>query len=106
MEAAFVIARIWHGSVSSAHAHEYSELIKKEELPNIRSIPGNRGVQVLQRSEGPLTHFLLISLWENEAAIRSFAGDDISIAHYYPYDKDYLLEFETHVTHYEIVADE
>jgi heme-degrading monooxygenase HmoA len=47
---------------------------------------------------------LLISLWESEEAIQRFAGADIEKAYYYPADKDYLLEFEPSVTHYEVLV--
>ena len=30
----------------------------------------------------------LITFWESEVAIRAFAGDDISVAKYYDFDKD------------------
>src|SRR5256885_10813478 len=32
----------------------------------------------------------------------TFAGDDVERAHYYPEDRDYLLELEPTVTHYEV----
>jgi hypothetical protein len=37
-------------------------------------------------------------------AIRAFAGEDISRAKYYPQDRDFLLEFEPTVEHYELYA--
>jgi hypothetical protein len=39
--------------------------------------------------------------WESEDAIRAFAGDDISVAKYYDFDKGFLLELEPASTHYE-----
>jgi hypothetical protein len=36
-------------------------------------------------------------------AIRTFAGDGVEQAHYYPEDRDYLLELEPTVTHYEVL---
>ena len=44
------------------------------------------------------------SVWENMAVIEGFAGDDVEVAKYYPEDQNFLLEFEPHVTHYEIAA--
>lgn len=38
------------------------------------------------------------------AAIRSFAGDDVEGAKYYPEDGSFLLEFEPRVVHYEVVG--
>jgi hypothetical protein len=36
--------------------------------------------------------------------IHGFAGDDVEVAKYYPEDRDYLLEFEPTVVHYEVVG--
>lgn len=43
----------------------------------------------------------MITFWESEAAIRAFAGDDISVAKYYYFDKEFLLELEPCSAHYE-----
>jgi hypothetical protein len=40
----------------------------------------------------------MITFWESEEAIRAFAGDDINVAKYYDFDKDFLLELESAVT--------
>jgi hypothetical protein len=45
-----------------------------------------------------------MSLWESYEAIKKFAGPDFEKAVYYPEDKDFLLELEPNVTHYEILA--
>jgi hypothetical protein len=44
----------------------------------------------------------LITFWESEVAIRAFAGDDISVAKYYDFDKDFLVELEPCSAHYEM----
>ena len=36
----------------------------------------------------------MITFWESEEAVRAFAGDDISVAKYYEFDKEFLLELE------------
>jgi heme-degrading monooxygenase HmoA len=59
-------------------------------------------VTVLERVEGDVTHFLLVSYWDSTDAIRAFAGKDIERARYYPEDAEFLLEFEPRVTHYEV----
>ena len=38
------------------------------------------------------------------ASIRAFAGEGVETAKYYPEDKDFLLEFEPRVIHYEVVG--
>ena len=60
------------------------------------------GVFVFRRNEDGNTHFLFVSLWDSEKSIRKFAGEDINQAHYYPEDKNFLVELEPFVTHYEV----
>jgi hypothetical protein len=40
--------------------------------------PSNKGAYALRRIEGDTAHFLMVTVWESEDAIRAFAGDDIS----------------------------
>jgi heme-degrading monooxygenase HmoA len=97
-----MIARIWHGRTKAAHADRYVEFLKKSGLVDYRRTPGNQGAWILRRIEGEVAHFITLSFWESREAIKKFAGEDISKAHYYAEDRDFLLEFEPTVTHYEI----
>lgn len=99
-----MIARTWHGRVPAEKADAYHAYLLRTGLKDYASTPGNRGVQLLRRTEGGVTHFLLITLWESYEAIRAFAGDDCEQARYYPEDDDYLLEREPFVTHYDVVS--
>ena len=45
---------------------------------------------------------VMVTIWESEEAISAFAGDDISVAKYYDFDKDFLIELEPCSTHYEM----
>jgi hypothetical protein len=44
----------------------------------------------------------MVTFWESEEAICAFAGDDITVAKYYDFDKDFLIELEPCSTHYEM----
>lgn len=101
-----MIIRMWHGRVPSTKADAYREFLTARAIPDYREIPGNTGAYVLERPEGEITHFVTMSCWENLEAIRGFAGEDINVARYYPEDIDFLIEFETHVIHYEVVGGE
>ena len=61
-------------------------------------------MHVLRRTDQGVTHFLLLTYWESVDAIKAFAGEDYTVARYYPEDDDYLLEREPSVTHYEVLA--
>lgn len=97
-----MIARMWHGRVPAEKTEAYRRYLEATGLPDYRATPGNRGVLVLERGEGAVTHFLLVSYWDSKDAIRAFAGDDIERARYYPEDEEFLLELEPNVTHYEV----
>jgi heme-degrading monooxygenase HmoA len=99
-----MITRIWHGATPAAKGDEYLTLMRTVAIPDYRSTPGNKGAYALRRTEGEAAHFLMITFWESEEAIRAFAGDDICAAKYYDFDKDVLLELELEPcsTHYEM----
>ena len=97
-----MIARLWHGTTRLAHADAYAAFLAERAMPDYRGTHGNLGAQVLRRDEGDIAHFVTLSYWEDENAIRAFAGDELLKAKYYPEDQDFLLEFEPQVVHYEV----
>lgn len=99
-----MIARIWHGVTAADKSDEYLEYLNRTGVPDYQATEGNQGVYVLRRTEGDKAHFLLLSLWQSRDAIVKFAGPDMEKARYYPEDKEYLLEFEPTVTHYEVLV--
>ena len=98
-----MIARRWHGRVPAEKAEDYVELMRTVGLPDYRSTEGNRGAWCLHRREGEIVHVEMLTLWEDEAAIRRFAGEDMSRAKYYDFDPDFLLEMDPLVIHFEAI---
>jgi hypothetical protein len=49
-------------------------------------------------------HFITLTFWESLETIKGFAGHPVDRAKYYPEDKDFLLEFEPKVQHWEVVG--
>lgn len=101
-----MIARTWHGRVPSAKADEYFAYLQRTGLGDYQATPGNRGVLVLRRTEGDVTHFVLTTLWDSIEAIRRFAGADYERARYYSEDDHYLLDRELAVVHYDVLLAE
>lgn len=99
-----MIARTWHGAVPEARADEYHEYLLETGVPDLESTPGNRGVYVFRRIEEGEAHFQLVSLWDSLDSIRAFAGDPVDKARYYPKDKEFLLELEPKVRHYDVLV--
>ena len=100
-----VVARVWHGRVLTSKADEYYAYLKEAGIDRIEAIEGNLGAQVLRRTDGKSTEFTVISYWESRDAIKKFAGEDIEKTHFLPKDKQYLLELEPKVKHFDVLYD-
>jgi hypothetical protein len=100
-----MIGRRWHGRIPAAKADEYLDYVTKTGIADYRATPGNLGAWILYRREGDVVHVETFTLWEDEDAIRRFAGDDLLQARYYDKDVDFLLEFEPEVLHFEAVGE-
>ena len=99
-----MIARIWHGKTKAAIADDYRDFLRARAVADYQAIAGNLGTHILHRREGDEAHFITFTFWENVEAIKAFAGEDFEKTKYYPEDKNYLLEFEPNVAHYEVVG--
>jgi heme-degrading monooxygenase HmoA len=88
-----------------SQADEYAQFLETRAIPDYRSVPGNLKVYVLRRDVGDQTHFLTVTHWDSEEAIRGFAGAEILQAKYYLEDREFLLDFEPEAKHYEVVAE-
>jgi heme-degrading monooxygenase HmoA len=99
-----MIARAWHGMTAASKADEYLKFLIERAIPDYQAIAGNHSVTILRRVQGAEAHFLILTCWDSRAAIEAFAGADIEKAKYYAEDKEFLLEFEPTVTHYEVCA--
>jgi len=95
---------MWHGRVPTSKARAYRDFVNQRAIPDYQSVEGNIAVYVLERPEGDVTHFITLTFWKDLDSIRAFAGEDVERAKYYPEDKDFLLEFEPTVVHYEVVG--
>ena len=99
-----MIVRVWHGRTDRRQADAYARFLERRAVPDYRAVAGNLEVVVLRRDEEEVSHFLTVTRWASEAAIRAFAGDEILRAKYYPEDDGFLLEQEPAVAHYRVVA--
>lgn len=99
-----MIGRTWHGRVPAKKADAYYAYLHRTGLSDYVKTPGNRGVYVLRRDDGDVTHFLLLTFWDSLDAIRAFAGADYERARYYAEDDEFLLEREPFVSHYDVLG--
>jgi len=99
-----MITRMWHGRVPASKAKAYRKFLNERAIPDYQSVTGNISVHILERTEGDVTHFITLTFWKGMDSIKAFAGEDAETAKYYSEDKDFLLEFEPKVVHYEVVG--
>jgi len=101
-----MIARVWHGIVPAEKAEGYAHYLAESDrgVRDYQAIRGNRGVTLLRRAEKGRVHFLLISLWDSEDAIREYTGPDIGQAQYFAYDLECLEDPEPSVSHYDVLV--
>jgi len=100
------IARIWRGRTLASKADEYEAYLLASGISKVRQTPGNLGVTVLRRADGNQAEFLVISIWDSLDAVKRFAGKDYDKAVLLDRDREYLLEVEPTVRHYEIEKEE
>ena len=98
-----MLARLWTGATRAADADAYVRYMDETGFAEYRATPGNRGVLALRRVAGDRAEFLILTLWDDEAAVRRFAGDDPTRAVFYPEDERFLVERGERVSHFELV---
>jgi heme-degrading monooxygenase HmoA len=98
-----MIARMWHGKVPAEKAAAYHQYLLETGLKDSKSTKGNKAVFLLKKEEKEITHFYTLFFWSDWEAIKEFAGEDVERAKYYPKDKEFLLELEPNVTHFEVL---
>ena len=95
-----MIARKWVGVVSRADANSYGQFLTgKHGIGEYRSLPGNRGGLLLRRDTGNTSEFELISIWDDLAALKGYAGDEYERPRYYPKDLAVLISPADFVEH-------
>lgn len=99
-----MIARTWRGRATTANAPAYARHFTENVLPELKSLPGNRGAYLLRSEANGTVEFTAVTLWESRESIKAFAGADISKAHVEPQARAVLSDFDAHAEHYEVVV--
>ena len=99
-----MIARSWRGAVKTADAEAYAAYIDETGMQHYAAHAGQpRRVDADPRADGELTEFVTFSLWDSLDAVKAFAGDDYTVARFYPEDDRYLVERDTTCHHWDVV---
>jgi heme-degrading monooxygenase HmoA len=74
-------------------------------VPALRRLRGQRGVLVLRRRRGRMVEVTVLTFWRSRAALRAFAGPDLTRAVVEPAARAVLASYDRRVAHFELVVD-
>jgi heme-degrading monooxygenase HmoA len=97
------IIRLWRASATVAKAPAYERHLRENVLPQLKRVPGYLGITLLRKDQGNRAELQVLTYWASMDAIRQFAGDDPEIAVVGPEAQSVLLEFNSRVTHFDVV---
>lgn len=96
------VLREWRAEIRRKLKHEYVEYVRSTGIAEYRALPGNLGAVIATRDlDEERSEIVTLSWWIDNEAIRAFAGEDITIARYFPEDDRFLLTRPERVHHYE-----
>ncbi len=99
------IVRTWSATATSAGAREYQRYFTGTLLPELRERPGFGGGFLLSRDLDGVVELTVHTFWASLAAIRAFAGDDITVSVVEPEAQAALLDFDRTASHRTVLTD-
>jgi hypothetical protein len=100
-----LVVRTWCATASSAGAREYHRYFGGTLLPQLRELPGFAGGYLLARDVDGTVELTAHTFWESPAAIRAFAGDDITASVVEPEAQAMLMDFDPTASHRSVLVD-
>jgi heme-degrading monooxygenase HmoA len=100
-----LVVRTWHATATSAGAREYHRYFAGTLLPQLRDLQGFAGGYLLSHDVNGTVELTTHTFWESPAAIRAFAGDDITASVVEPEAQSALLDFDPTATHRSVLVD-
>jgi heme-degrading monooxygenase HmoA len=100
-----VIVRAWSARATGRGARAYFAHARRRVLPALRRVGGHRGSLVLRRRRGGDVEIVVLTFWDSLAAIRAFAGPDLTRAVVEPEARAVLRRCDTRARHFEVVLE-
>ncbi len=101
-----MISRQWRGLARADQAEVYQEHLLAETFPALQRIAGFVDASILRRKAAGGVEFLIVTRWASMDAIRQFAGADPEAAVVPQKVQRMMIEFDSRVRHYDVVARE
>jgi heme-degrading monooxygenase HmoA len=98
-----MISRHWTGICRRDRADAYIHHLRSETFPALTAIAGFVRASILKRDVERGTEFQIVTIWESLEAIKSFSGEETDAAVVPLVAQAMMVEFDSHVSHYEVV---
>lgn len=96
------IMREWRAEIRRELKDEYLAYVTATGIAAYKQTPGNLGAVIAARDlDARRAEIVTLSWWKDKASIKTFAGNEIGHARYYPEDDRFLLTRPDTVQHYE-----
>ncbi len=99
-----MLIRSWDGTTRAADAEAYAAYMERTGIATLTATPGCLGAEILRRVQGDRALFRVESRWESVDAMRAFAGDDPTVARFFPEDDAYLIDRDWQVRIWDVVV--
>jgi heme-degrading monooxygenase HmoA len=100
-----MIARVFRGWTPVVDADNYEVHYRDEVVQTLQQVTGFRGAQLLRRTAGDEAEFVSVTLFDDLAAVRAFAGDNYELAVLADKARQLFNRYDEGVAHYEVVID-
>lgn len=99
-----MILRTWSARAAEDGAARYRDYFATTLLPELRTLPGFVGAQLVTRPLGELVEITAHTTWASLDAIRNFAGDALTTAKVEPEALAMLSDSDPEVVHRSVVV--
>ena len=97
-----MIARHWRGWTELHNADAYERLLAETVLPGLEQIAGYRGGYVLRQDGARDVEFVVVNHFDSIDAVKSFAGEEYTVAIFEPEARALLSRIEPVASHYQV----
>ncbi len=97
-----VILRTWSARATEAGTAQYCDYFEHTLLPELRTLDGFVGAQLVTRPLDGLIEITAHTTWDSLDSIRTFAGDDVTTAKVEPEALAMLEDSDPAVVHREV----
>jgi heme-degrading monooxygenase HmoA len=102
----YMIHRIWNATARAERRDDYIQHLKDETFQKLRALDGFVEAYVLRGTalEYGGVPVQVVTVWQSVEAIKSFAGEDATVAVVPAVAQKMMLQFDERATHLEVVA--